>query len=88
MSTYSPPFSLQGLLGINQSQKLIYNKAWNDFTRIQIYNSNVSTLRSQNISNLSYYTFVTYAERESFIQGMYLHTQLYPTSNWNLVQEN
>jgi hypothetical protein len=83
-----PIFDLSGILCVNQSQRIIYNKAWNDYNRIQSLNSNVSTLRSSGNRNLYYYTFVSYAERDSFRQGQFLHTQVYPNSNWSLVQEN
>jgi hypothetical protein len=65
---YGPPFSLNGILTIQQSQFYIYKKAWADFNRVQ--------------------AFISYAERESFRIGQYLHQQQYPNSNWNSVQEN
>lgn len=84
-----PVFSTQGFLTLNQSQKLIYQQAWNDYNRIQEYNSNVSTLRNlSNVTNLSYYIYVSYAEKDSFRQGQFLHQQVYPNSNWSIVQEN
>ena len=84
-----PIFTTTGFLTLNQSQKLIYKQAWNDFNRIQSFNSNVSTLRVlSNANDLTYYTFVSYAEKDSFRQGQFLHQQIYPTSNWNAVQEN
>ena len=84
-----PIFTTFGFLTLNQSQKLIYKDAWNTFNRIQSFNSNVSSLRSlSNTSNLTYYTFVSYAEKNSFRQGQFLHQQIYPNSNWNSVEEN
>jgi len=86
---YTVPFSLSNILTIQQSQLQIYKQAWYDFERIQNFNSNISTLHGDGLgSNSNYYTFVSYAERESFRIGQYLHQQQYPTSNWNSVQEN
>ena len=85
------PFSLGSIKGVNPSQLGIYTQAWNDFERIQSLNSNTSTVHSTYpISRLTekYYTFVSYAEKNSFLQGQYLHVQVYPNSNWNLVVEN
>ena len=81
-------FDLSGIGCINQSQKLIYKEAWENYNRIQSYNSNVSTLRSQGDLTGQYYMYISYKERESFRQGQFLHTQVYPNSNWSSVQEN
>ena len=83
-----PIFDLSGFRCINQSQKLIYNQAWDNYNRIQTLNSNVSTLHSKGDLSVKYYTFVSYSEMESFRQGQSLHTQVYPNSNWSTVQEN
>jgi hypothetical protein len=88
MSNNYPVFDLSGILCVNQSQKYIYQQAWNDYTRIQLYNSNVSTLHSQGINNVQYYQYISYAEKLSYNQGQLLHTQVYPNSNWNSVQTN
>lgn len=85
---FGPPFITNGLLSINQSQLYIFKQGWSNYNRIQSYNSNVSTLRSSGTTNLMYYTYVSYAERESFRTGQYLHQQQYPNQNWNSVQEN
>lgn len=82
------PFDLSGILCLNQSQKLIYQQAWATFDRIQGYNSNVSTLRGLGNTTLTYYTYISYSEREAFRNGQYLHAQVYPNGNWNTVQEN
>ena len=85
---YSFPFDLSGVLCLNQSQKLIYQQAWATFDRIQSYNSNVSTLRSFGNTSLTYYTYVSYSEREAFRNGQFLHVQVYPNQSWATVQEN
>jgi len=84
-----PIFTTLGFLSLNQSQKLIYQQAWNDYNRIQSFNSNVSTLRIiNNDRNLLFYTYTSYAEKDSFRQGQFLHQRIYPTSNWNSVEQN
>jgi len=86
---YGPQFTLNGVLSINQSQLQIYKKAWSDFDRIQLYNSNISTFNgSTGGKNSNYYMFVSYSEKNSFLNGQFLHQQQYPTSNWNTIQEN
>ena len=65
-----------------------YRNDWNTFNRIQAFNSNVSTLRSAGEQGISYYTYVNYAEKESFRNGQQLHTLYLPNSNWNVVQKN
>ena len=85
------PFSLGPIKAVSQSQLGIYTQAWNDFERIQSLNSNTSTVHSTYPASRltqTYYTFLSYAEKNSFTQGQFLHTQVYPNSNWNLVQEN
>ena len=82
------PFDLTGILCLNQSQKLIYQQAWATFDRIQGYNSNVSTLRGLGDTSLTYYTYVSYSERESFRIGQVLHARVYPNNNWNTIEEN
>jgi AICAR transformylase/IMP cyclohydrolase PurH len=86
---YGPPFSLNGILTIQQSQLYIYKKAWSDFRRIQAYDSNISTLRSSGkAKDSNYYVFLTFAERDSFRIGQFLHQQQYSNSNWNSVERN
>jgi hypothetical protein len=86
---YGPPFSLNGILTIQQSQLSVYKQAWANFDRIQLYNSNISSLRSTGTAKDSnYYVYISYAERDSFRIGQFLHQQQYPNSNWNTVQQN
>lgn len=82
------PFDSSGFLTLSQSQRIIYQQSWATFARIQNYNINVSTLRKLGDTSLTYYTFVSYTEREAFRNGQFLHTQVYPNENWNSVEEN
>jgi hypothetical protein len=86
---YGPQFTLNGIRTINQSQLQVYKKAWSDFDRIQLYNSNISTFNgSTGGKNSNYYMFVSYSEKNSFLNGQFLHQQQYPNSNWNTIQGN
>ena len=85
------PFSSGPKKSLSQSELAIYTQAWNDFERIQSLNSNTSTVHSTyppSRLTQSYYQFVSYAEKNSFLQGQFLHVQTYPNSNWNIVVEN
>lgn len=42
---------------------------WETFRRIELYNSNVSTLRGQGNTDLNYYQFVTNQEQSYYRQG-------------------
>jgi hypothetical protein len=81
-------FDLSGFVGLNDSQKLQYQLAWSTFDRVQNSNSNVSTLRKAGNTTLPYYTFTSYNEKTTFNVGQSLHTQRYPSSNWNSVSQN
>lgn len=82
-------FDLSGFIGLNDSTKLQYKTAWSTFDRIQTINSNVSTINNtQGNSNVPYYTFISYNEKNLFRIGQFLHQQRYPNSNWNSVNEN
>ena len=71
-----------------QTVFLKYKTDWNNFERIQAFDSNISTQRSNGSTNLSYYHFVDYAERNSFKNGQSLHVLYIPNSNWDVVQKN
>jgi len=65
-----------------------YKADWNNFERIQAFNSNISTQRAEGVPGLSYYTYVDYIEKNSFRNGQYLHVTYIPNSNWDVVQKN
>lgn len=75
-------FDLSGLLSLPQSTRIMYQSYWNDFERIQAYNTGVSTLRSQGDTTQTYYVYSGNQELNSFTVGRFLHVQRYPTSNW------
>jgi hypothetical protein len=83
-----PCFDLSGFKSMSPIQFRIYKDAWNTFSRVQEYNSNISTLRSGGNTILNYYQYVNQYERTQFRQGQMLHTQVYPLSNWIAVPPN
>ena len=77
--------------GMNISRYIQEQTNYTFFDKVQAINSNVSTLRSTNpgaAASYTYYVFASYAEINSFNNGRMLHIQLYPDSNWDVVQQN
>ncbi len=76
------------VLSIGQNQG--YGEAWNTFSRIQIINSNVSTLRAAGKKDIWYYNYKSNTERLQFIDGQSLHMRTYPqlSTFWNAVEKN
>ena len=85
MSSYC---DLSGFKFLTFAQKQEYQRAWQIFNNVQTFNSNVSTLRFQGNSNLTYFQFISSEEKTQFLQGRFLHIQSYPNSNWDFVQQN
>lgn len=85
MSSYC---DLSGFKFLNFAQKQEYQRAWQIFDNVQAFNSNVSTLRFQGNSNLTYFQFISGEEKTKFLQGRFLHIQAYPNSNWPFVEQN
>ena len=85
MSSYC---DLSGFKFLTFAQKQEYQCAFQIFDNVQNFNSNVSTLRSQGQTGLTYYQFISNVEKTKFTQGRMLHIQSYPNSNWDVVQEN
>ena len=81
-------FDLSGFLAVPSSLKIKYQDDWNTYNRIQIVNSNISTLRAIGDKTQIYYTYSSYDELISFQQGQYLHVQRYPNSNWSAVSKD
>jgi hypothetical protein len=79
---------LSGFKFLNFAQKTEYQRAFSLFNNVQTFNSNVSTLRFQGQTQLTYYQFISGEEKTKFLQGRFLHIQAYPSSNWDFVQQN
>ena len=83
-----PCQDLSGFVFLSQSQLSSYKTNVQTFNRIQTYNSNISTLRSQGDLTRSYYQFISSQEKNQFTQGLFLLTQSYGSGNIVVVQEN
>jgi hypothetical protein len=81
-------FDLSGFLAVPSSIKLSYQDDWNTYNRIQLFDSNVSTIRGKGDKTITYYSFANYVEKASFTNGQFLHNQRYPGSNWNSVSKD
>jgi hypothetical protein len=81
-------FDLSGFTGLSIGVAAQYRQEWATFDRIQAYNSNVSTLRAEGKTGLTYYTYASGEEKISFVNGQALHVRRYPGQNWNAVQKN
>ena len=72
------------------NNELLSNKtSWLTFNRIQLYNSNVSTLRNGG-ANQVYYTYTDFTEKNKFLKGQYLHYTVYPdlSNYWTTVNKD
>lgn len=83
-------FDASGFIGMSFGQNAKYETAWNKFTQIQLFDSNVSTLRAGGDCNIQYYKFPSYGELATFKQGQFLHLQSLPylSTLWRLVEKN
>lgn len=83
-------FDASGFIGMTFGQKAKYTHAWNTFQRIQLFDSNVSTLRATGDTTLRYYTYPTQTEILTFREGLALHLQSIPylSTLWRPVEKN
>jgi hypothetical protein len=79
---------LSGFLFLTQSQLRYYKTSVQTFNRVQDYNSNISTLRSQGDSRNPYYQFISLEEKNNYTKGLFLLAQSYGTGNIQVVQQN
>ena len=79
---------LSGFVFLNSSQLRNYRTSIQIFDRIQNYNSNISTLRSQGDLTLSYYQFISSQEKNMYTQGLYVLLESYGSGNIQIVQQN
>jgi hypothetical protein len=84
-------YDLSGASGLSFGIAQTNRAAWDTFTRVQLYDSNVSTIKGLgSTTTLHYYNFPTYAEKMQFTQGQFLHLQSYSVSKklWYSVERN
>lgn len=72
------PTDLSGFKFLYDSQYLKYKRSATFFQQVQAFNSNVSTLRSQGQTTLSYYQFPTSTQKDQYDRGRFLLNQSYP----------
>jgi hypothetical protein len=70
--------SLGKMKGLTFTQYNDYKQALGTYNRVEAYNSNVSTMRGNGQTSLSYYEFVSYQEQSEYTIGLYLLTQNNP----------
>ena len=79
---------LSGFFFLSGTQLTYYKNCISVFDRVQDYNSNISSLRSQGNLTASYYQFVTIQEKNQYTKGLFLATQSYGSGNIRVVQQN
>jgi hypothetical protein len=81
---------LSGFTQLDFSQNQAFKTAVNTFNRIQVFDSNVSTLKHIGAINQYYYNFTDYTEKNNYKQGQFLLRQSYPAQStiWTPVQRN
>jgi hypothetical protein len=84
------PYDISGFKFLYDSQFLKYKRSSYFFQQIQSFNSNVSTLRFQGQTTLSYYQFPTATQKEQYDRGRSLLIQSYPglSNSFLPVQQN
>jgi hypothetical protein len=78
------------MMGLTFIQYRQYTTAINMFRTVEAYNSNVSTLRGNGDTGLSYYTFTSTTDEANYTMGQYLLVQNDPNnaSKYTAVQKN
>lgn len=65
---------ISGIQSLNYAQFQESMRAWNTFRQVEFFNSNVSTLRFNGASNLTYWQFPTTTSYQEYQRGLSLHT--------------
>ena len=87
MSTLNTCFnSLSTINSVSYNQRNLYKTAWNSFQTVELYNSNVSTLRGQGNTSIMYYQYPTSQAQSQYRQGAVLF--LYYLGYSTIVQKN
>jgi hypothetical protein len=85
-SVFSCFTSLSNIKSLNYKQKQEYTYSWETFRRIELYNSNVSTLHGKGDSGPTYWQFINSTEQADYKIGQSLFFQYLGFSN--TVQKN
>ena len=78
--------SISTIASVSYNQRYEYKTAWNSFQTVELYNSNVSTLRSQGDKSLTYYQYPTCKVQSQYRQGATLF--FYYLGYSTIVQKN
>ena len=65
--------SLSSITAVSYNQRQAYRIAWDSFRNVEIYNSNISTQRSQGNINAVYYNFLSTESHSQYKQGQSLY---------------
>ena len=65
-----------------------YKHAAATYTKVETYNSNVSTMRGNGGTSVTYYEFPTCQEQVQYKLGLFILTQTNPTVTFTPVQKN
>jgi hypothetical protein len=77
---------LSTVRALNYSQKQDYGYSWEMFRRVELYNSNVSTMHGNGDPSPSYWKFVDYEDASAYKTGGLLYYQYLGYST--IVQKN
>ena len=83
-----PCFTLGTMKGLTFMQYSEYKTAVETYTKVESYNSNVSTLRGNGATSVTYYDFVTCLEQTKYTLGLFVLTQNNPTVTFTPVAKN
>ena len=64
--------NLSSITAVSYNQRQSYRIAWDSFRKVETYNSNISTQRSQGNLNALYYHFPTTESHSQYKQGQSL----------------
>lgn len=64
-----------------------YRAAYAKYDQIRCYNLGIRAQRLAGSTDISYWRFETYVERQQYILGQQLHVRLYPAVDWTDVVE-
>lgn len=78
--------SLSTINSLAYNQRNEYKAAWNSFQTVELYNSNVSTLRGQGNNSIMYYQYPTCQAQTQYRQGAALF--FYYLGYSDIVQKN
>jgi hypothetical protein len=78
--------SINTIASVSYNQRSEYKAAWNSFQTVELYNSNVSTLRGQGDKSVPYYQYPTCEAQTQYKKGAALFE--YYLGYTALVQKN